>query len=153
MSRFPLRRAVLYTDETGARYFFKQRSGKWKDLSGLSLELTISGNEATIKDKSDTRMIFDLPTVDFEDDDENTNITAYVNVKPLKQITNACENTATFTTDVNHRITQVTDGAGRHTNFTKSGNQIATITEPGAPAVNYTYINGYLRQIAHNDLY
>ena len=142
----------VYTDDTGARHFFKQKSGKWKDLSGLSLELTISGNEATIKDKSDTCMIFDLPTVDFEDDDESTNITAYANIKPLKRIVDACGNTARFITDANRRITQITDGAERDTYITQNGNQIVTITEPGAPAVNYTYINGYLRQIAYNDL-
>ena len=141
----------VYTDETGARHFFKQTSGKWKDLSGLSLELTISGNTATITSKSDTRMIFDLPTVDFDDDDEDTSIAAFANVKPLKQIIDACGNTATFTTDTNRRLTKITDGAGRETVFTQSGNQIVSIKEPGAPQVDFTYTNDKLSTITYYD--
>ena len=143
----------VYTDGTGARHFFKQTSGKWKDLSGLSLTLTLdtSAGTATITDKSDTRMIFDLPTVDFDDDDENTSITAFANVKPLKQIIDACGNIAAFTTDANRRLTRITDGAGRETVFTQSGNQIVSVKEPGAPIVNFSYTSNRLTNITYHD--
>ena len=143
----------VYTDDAGARHYFKYSSSKWKDLSGLSLTLTLdtSANTATITDKSDTRMIFDLPTVNFEDDDENTDLTAYANVKPLKQIIDACGNTATFTTDANRRLTKITDGAGRETLFTQADDRIISIKEPGAPKVDYAYDNGRLTQIIYYD--
>ena len=50
---------------------------KWKDLSGLAKEHFISGNTATITDKLDTQMIFGLPIVDFDDNDESPGITAF----------------------------------------------------------------------------
>ncbi len=143
----------VYTDSTGARHFFKQANGKWKDLSGLSLTLTLdtTAGTATITNKSDTRMIFDLPTVDFEDDDESTDMSAYANVKPLNQIVDACGNTATFTTDANRRITKITDGAGRETIFTQSGSQVVSVKEPGAPIVDFGYTNNLLTSITYHD--
>ncbi len=141
----------VYTDSTGARHFFQYANNHWKDLSGLSLELTISGSEATITDKADTRMIFDLPTVDFEDDDASTDISAFANVKPLKQIVDACGNTATLTTDSSRRLTRITDGAGRETVFTQSGGQIVSIKEPGAPMVAYAYTDSQLTGITYHD--
>ena len=141
----------VYTDGTGARHYFYQTGGKWKDLSGLSLTLTISGSTATITDKSDTRMIFDLPTVDFNDNEENTSITAYANIKPLKQIIDACGNTATFTVHSSRRITKIKDGADRETNFTLTDSQLTTIQEPGAPQVDYTYADSKLTAITYYD--
>ena len=141
----------VLTDGAGARHFFKQASGKWKDQSGLSLELTISGSEATITSKTDTKMVFDLPTVNFSDNDENADISAYANVKPLKRITDACGNEASFTTDADRRLLKVTDGAGRQTVLTQSEGMIVSIKEPGAPQVDYAYTNGYLTSITYHD--
>ena len=102
----------VYTDGDGTRHHFKQSSGKWKDLSGLGMELTISGSSATITDKSNTAMLFDLPTVEF-----NGN---YANVKMLQSITDSCGNVMTIHTGSNRQFIYATDGAGRYTESLRS---------------------------------
>lgn len=48
----------VYMDADGTRHHFKLTSGKWKDLSGMGMELSISGMTATITDKADNKMVF-----------------------------------------------------------------------------------------------
>lgn len=125
---------VLYyvlTDGDGTRHHFQQISGEWRDLSGLDLKLTITGSTATIKDKADNSMVFDLPTALF-----NNN---YANVKMLKSLTDARGNTATITTNASRLITQAVDGAGRSTAFTNN-TRVLSITAPGyGKGVSYAY--------------
>lgn len=102
----------VYMDSDGTRHHFKKIGGKWKDLSGLSMELTISGSTASITDKSDTVLLFDLPTVEF-----NNN---YANVKMLKSITDARGNAMTVSTAPSRAFVSATDGAGRNTQATTS---------------------------------
>ena len=135
----------VYTDGDGTRHHFKQISGNWKDLSGLGLELTISGSTATITDKSDTTMLFDLPTSEF-----NNN---YANVKMLKSITDACGNVMTVNTSSARAFTSAVDGAGRTTEATIS----TRMTDLWGPEGNtrklsFTYNTaGNLTKIRHQD--
>ena len=136
----------VYMDGDGTRHHFRQILGEWKDLSGLNLTLTISGSTATITDKGDTKMVFDLPTVEF-----NNN---YNNVKMLKTITDACGNVMTLTSDTSRRITNAQDGAGRSTTFAH-GTRLSSICPPGynSPGFcGYEYDeNGRLSSIWHLD--
>ena len=135
----------VYTDSDGTRHHFKQTSGKWKDLSGLGMELTISGSEATITDKGDTAMLFDLPTVDFDNN--------YANVKMLKSVTDSCGNTMTIHTGSTRQFIRATDGVGRYTETLNS----MWLEELWGPdgidnGLGFTYdANGNLTQIYHQD--
>ena len=112
----------VYMDEDGTRHHFKSVSGEWKDQSGKGMELTISGSTATITDKGHNKWVFDLPTVEF-----NNN---YANVKMLKTLTDACGNTMTVTATGNV-LENVEDGIGRNTGFFNTNNRVNTIYSPG----------------------
>ena len=135
----------VYMDGDGTRHHFKQESGEWKDLSGLeyTLSLDTSANTATITNKGDSKMVFALPTMEF-----NGN---YANVGMLQSITDACGNTATFMHDANRVFLSATDGAIRPTNGVITDGELCSITAPGMPAVGYKYENGYLTEITHVD--
>ena len=135
----------VYMDGDGTRHHFKQESGEWKDLSGLEYTLTLdtSANTATITNKGDSKMVFALPTVEF-----NGN---YANVGMLQSITDACGNTATFVHDANRVFLSVTDGAIRPTNGVITDGELCSITAPGMPAVGYKYDDGYMTEITHVD--
>ena len=128
----------VYMDGDGTRHHFKQTSGTWNDLSGLSLKLTISGSTATIADKGDNTMTFDLPTAEF-----NNN---YSNVKMIKTMADALGNTVTFTHNSSRLTTAIKDGANRTTTLTA-----ASITAPGMNAVTSVLENNKLTKITHED--
>ena len=86
------------------------------------MTLTISGSTATITDKGHSTMVFDLPTVEF-----NNN---YANVKMLKTLSDACGNIMTVTATGNI-LENVEDGIGRSTSFFNSSNRVNTIYSPG----------------------
>ncbi len=136
----------VYMDGDGTRHHLKQTSGTWKDLSGLGLKLTISGTTATLTDKGDNKMEFDLPTVEFANN--------YANVKMLKSITDACGNVMTLTTNASRHITNAQDGAGRNTGFSYYP-QLVTTYPPGfgeSGHCDYSYdANGRLSSIWHPD--
>ena len=135
----------VYMDGDGTRHHFKQESGEWKDLSGLEYTLTLdtSAETATITSKSDSKMVFALPTAEF-----NGN---YANVGMLQSITDACGNTATFVHDANRVFLSATDGAIRPTNGVITDGELCSITAPGMSAVGYKYEDGYLTEITHVD--
>lgn len=112
----------VYMDADGTRHHFKSISGEWKDLSGKGMKLTISGSNATITDKAHNEWIFDLPTVEF-----NNN---YANVKMLKALSDACGNTMTITATGNV-LENVEDGIGRNTGFSNTNNRVNIIYAPG----------------------
>ena len=112
----------VYMDEDGTRHHFKYANSKWTDQSGKGMELTISGSSATITDKGHNKWVFDLPTVEF-----NNN---YANVKMLKTLTDACGNIMTVTATGNV-LENVEDGIGRNTGFYNSSNRVNTIYSPG----------------------
>lgn len=135
----------VYTDGDGTRHHFKQTAGVWEDQSGLSMKLEISGSTATIRDKADSVMNFDLPTVEFGNN--------FANVKMLKSIQDALGNTATFTLS-GTGITNARDGAGRDTAITMTNGRIASINAPGYSANGVSYVyngSGQLTQITHED--
>lgn len=111
----------VYMDEDGTRHHFKSVSGEWKDQSGKGMTLTISGSTATITDKGHNKWVFDLPTVEF-----NNN---YANVKMLKTLSDACGNIMTVTATGNI-LENVEDGIGRNTSFFNSSNRVNTIYSP-----------------------
>ena len=97
----------VYTDEDGTEHWFNpDGTGKYRDESGLSMELT-AGNPTTIRDKGDNVITFPqiaaTPTA--------TQPTSKVLVTA---ITDACGNTITVTA-TGMKITKLTDGAGRET--------------------------------------
>lgn len=112
----------VYMDEDGTRHHFKYANSKWTDQSGKGMELTISGTTATITDKGHNKWVFDLPTVEF-----NNN---YANVKMLKTLSDACGNTMTVTATGNV-LENVEDGIGRNTGFFNMNNRVNTIYSPG----------------------
>lgn len=112
----------VYMDEDGTRHHFKYANSEWTDQSGKGMELTISGSTATITDKGHNTWVFDLPTVEF-----NNN---YANVKMLKTLSDACGNTMTVTATGNV-LENVEDGIGRNTGFFNSSNRVNTIYSPG----------------------
>lgn len=112
----------VYMDEDGTRHHFKYANSEWKDQSGKGMTLTISGSTATITDKGHNKWVFDLPTVEF-----NNN---YANVKMLKTLTDACGNTMTVTA-IGNVLENVEDGIGRNTGFYNSSNRVNTIYSPG----------------------
>lgn len=112
----------VYMDEDGTRHHFKYANSEWTDQSGKGMELTISGGTATITDKGHNKWVFDLPTVEF-----NNN---YANVKMLKTLSDACGNTMTVTAAGNV-LENVEDGIGRNTGFFNTNNRVNTIYSPG----------------------
>ena len=112
----------VYMDEDGTRHHFKSVSGEWKDQSGKGMTLTISGSTATITDKGHNKWVFDLPTVEF-----NNN---YANGKMLKTLSEASGNIMTVTASGNI-LENVEDGIGRNTSFFNSSNRVNTIYSPG----------------------
>ncbi|MBR4537363.1 MAG: carbohydrate binding domain-containing protein, partial [Clostridia bacterium] len=128
----------VYMDGDGTRHHFKQTSGSWNDLSGLSLKLTFSGSTATITDKGDNTMTFDKPTVEF-----NNN---YSNVKMIKTMADAQGNTITFTHNSSRLTTAIKDGANRTTTLTAT-----SITAPGMNAVTSVLTSNKLTKITHED--
>ena len=133
----------VYTDDDGTRHHFKQTEGVWKDMSGLSMTLTINGGTVTIKDKGNNTMSFALPTVDFNDN--------YANVKMLQSIQDAQGTTAALTTSGTD-VTNAADGAARNTAFTITSGRLSDINAPGyaTNGVSFTYNgSGQLTQITH----
>lgn len=112
----------VYMDEDGTRHHFKYANSEWTDQSGKGMTLTISGTTATITDKGHNTWVFDLPTVEF-----NNN---YANVKMPKTLSDACGNTMTVTATGNV-LENVEDGIGRNTGFFNSSNRVNTIYSPG----------------------
>ena len=98
----------VYMDADGTRHHFKLTSGKWKDLSGMGMELSISGTTATITDKADNKMVFDLPTVEFT----GSNFDA---LKMLKSVSDACGNTMSLNFNESRMLGYAQDGAQRYT--------------------------------------
>ena len=133
----------VYLNASGTKIHFKQVSGAWKDQSGMDMTLTISGSTATITDKENNTLVFDLPTVEFADN--------YANAKMLKSMSDACGNKAAFVSSGNV-VLSATDGVGRYTEFSNSfgrtrngsrnDNLIGTIFSPAYPdigACGFTY--------------
>ena len=134
----------VYMDADGTRHHFQQTSGKWKDLSGMQLTLTLGTDSASITDKGDNKMVFALPTTEF-----NNN---YTNVGMLQSISDALGNVATFNHNSNRLLVQAKDAASRDTTVTVLNGLIKTIKAPTMPVVTYDYDEKHrLTSITHED--
>ena len=145
----------VYTDGDGTEHWFKSAgSGKYKDESGLSMELTVGSDEITIRDKGDNKLTFPLisatPTA--------TQPTAKVLVTT---ISDACGNKIKVTA-TGMKITKLTDGAsddndpdsGRETVLEYSNNLLARIKLPwqsNTDCVRFTYTSQRLTGITYED--
>ena len=138
----------VYMDEDGTKHYFKQSEGVWKDLSGLSLTLSITGNIATIKDKMDNELFFPLPTEEFNGD--------YNHVKMLQEIRDANGNLGTLELLEARQLIRTTDGAGRVTAYRiLEDGRTEAIIAPGyteETGLHYEYDDlGRLIKIVHED--
>ncbi len=140
----------VYTDGDGTRHYFELVESKWKDMSGLSLELTFSGATATIRDKGDNLMTFPLPTEDLTDDNRLTQL------KLIQSISDAVGNTITVTPDASNglKVASVMDGAGRVTAFDYTNGMLSAIRTPWqteAVCTRFAYTGGKLTSVAYED--
>ena len=143
----------VYTDADGSRHHFKNSSGKWKDLSGLALELTLDtgAQTATIKNKGDCTMQFPLPTEETEDD--------YSNVCFITQEHDAVNTSVTYETDSTETENIIiTDGAGRVTTLYGANTLLQGIRAPymnpsgnEEAGVSFAYTDGKLTSITDEE--
>lgn len=133
----------IWSKGDGDQQYFKKPSSSaayYEDLSGLSLKLTDNGTYTEIEDKGGTVMRFESPQDALDDTGR------------LLSITDSCGNTNTFQYG-DWRLERITDGAGRVTQFTYSGNMLTGILAPGesAPVTLEYYNNRQLNGIVDAD--
>ena len=140
----------VYTDGDGTEHWFKSAgSGKYKDESGLSMELTVSGNSTIIRDKADNVLTFPLVT--------GTPTATQPTTKVLvTAITDACGNTIEVTA-TGMKITKLKDAAGRETNLEYTNNLLTRIKAPyhnpqaSDDCISFSYMGGCLTVIEYED--
>ena len=133
----------IWSKGDGDQQYFKKPNSSaayYEDLSGLSLKLTDNGTYTEIEDKGGTVMRFESPQDALDDTGR------------LLSITDSCGNTNTFQYG-DWRLERITDGAGRVTQFTYSGNMLTGILAPGetAPVTLEYYNNMRLNGIVDAD--
>ena len=133
----------VWTDGDGTEHYFALTGAQpYKDEEGMELKLTLSGDEATIKDKADTAMRFPNPGTD--------GAKTYI-----ASATDACGNAMTYTYVDGQpgRVARVTDGVGRETVFTYANDLLARIDNPDGRYVTFAYDAGErLTSIGYSDL-
>ena len=133
----------IWSKGDGDQQYFKKPNSSaayYEDLSGLSLKLTDNGTYTEIEDKGGTVMRFESPQDALDDTGR------------LLSITDSCGNTNTFQYG-DWRLERITDGAGRVTQFTYSGNMLTGILAPGetVPVTLEYYNNMRLNGIVDAD--
>lgn len=133
----------IWSKGDGSQHYFRKPNSSaayYEDLSGLSLKLTDNGTYTEIEDKGGTVMRFESPQDALDDTGR------------LLSITDSCGNTNTFQYG-DWRLERITDGAGRVTQFTYSGNMLTGILAPGesAPVTLEYYNNRQLNGIVDAD--
>lgn len=133
----------IWSKGDGSQHYFRKPNSSaayYEDLSGLSLKLTDNGICTEIEDKGGTVMRFESPQDALDDTGR------------LLSITDSCGNTNTFQYG-DWRLERITDGAGRVTQFTYSGNMLTGILAPGetAPVTLEYYNNMRLNGIVDAD--
>lgn len=126
-----------YTQGDGTDHYFALESGNtYKDMSGLSLTMTVSAAEILIESKDGMQWHFEPVPDDLD------------SYSYLLSINDPCGNTITITYTENHDIYKITDGAGRETVFTNNeyGDLVAILapgeTTPVTIEYNGTLISG-----------
>lgn len=133
-----------YTDEDGTVHYFVLVDGVWKAEDGIDLKLSVGGGNAiTVSDTSDNKMVF-YPVADAN--------------KPgfLNYIEDSNGNRQTVGYDSNHRISQITDGAGRVVLLTRNaGGYLEKVRQPvsasGYRETIFTYTSNRLTRIQYPD--
>jgi len=139
----------VYTDGDGTEHWFKPVNSlarKFKDESGLSMEL-VPGDPTTIRDKGDSVMSFPQIT------ETVTAANPVSNKVLISSIADAVGNTILIDS-TGMRITTLTDGAGRITEFTYSNNhlyQIKAAYHTGSQRITFAYNADCLSQISYED--
>ena len=133
----------IWSKGDGSQHYFRKPNSSaayYEDLSGRSLKLTDNGTYTEIEDKGGTVMRFESPQDALDDTGR------------LLSITDSCGNTNTFQYG-DWRLERITDGAGRVTQFTYSGNMLTGILAPGetAPVTLEYYNNMRLNGIVDAD--
>ncbi len=140
----------VYTDGEGTEHWFKPTttSGtKYRDESGLSMELVPGAANVTIQDKGDNVMVF--PLINATPTEANP-ITGKV---LITSIADACGNTVTVAGS-GMQITSITDGAGRITVFIYNGGLLSKIQAPwhtNSSCVAFSYTGGKLTSVQYED--
>ena len=135
-----------WQDGSGTIRYFVQQSGVWKEELGREWTLTLGTTEATIEDKAGTKLVFGLPTVEFN----NTP----ANAKTLIRIEDPRNNQAAFATS-GLSLTGITDGANRGTTIELTNGLLSGIRAPGHVDTNdkisYSYTGSKLTGITYED--
>ena len=134
-----------YTDGTGTRHYFlyDKTIGKFKDESGLELNMTLPDYRAIITDKSNNQLIFTSDGKFFNDGKLH-----YI----LTNIVDKNGNKLTINYDSNNYLSSITDGAGRVTKIlTDQWGTVASIVDPSGKSTQFGYYGGYLTRITYPD--
>ena len=140
----------VYTDGDGTEHWFKPTTTaatKYKDESGMSMELVPGTESVTIRDKGDNILTFPLISA------TPTSSNPVTGKVLISSIADACGNTITVTS-TGMKISQLTDGAGRVTTFIYSGNFLSKIKTPwhtDTVCVSFTYSSGCVSGITYED--
>ena len=140
----------VYTDGDGTEHWFKATSTagtKYKDESGLSMELVPGSSNVTIRDKGDNVLTFPVISA-------TPTATSPTTAKVLiTSIADASGNTITVTA-TGMKITRLTDGAGRITTFVYSGSLLSKVKAPwhtDSSCVSFAYTSSRLTGITYED--
>jgi len=157
---------LVYNDGDGTDHYFWYDLDKdtFFDEDGLGLEVTLSGNEYTMKDSQDNVKIF-VNGLLYTVSDANGNTVKIVfdtyNGRPTSgtnrivsvekynngyQTSNSAETIATLSYDSSNNLIAIYDASGRETDFGYAGNLLSYIQLPDLQMVQYDYqyktING-----------
>ena len=140
----------VYTDGDGTEHWFRPTTAaavKYRDESGLSMELVPGTNSVTIRDKGDGVMTF--PVISATPTAGNP-VTGKV---LISSIADARGNTVTVTA-TGMKISQITDGAGRITSFVYASGLLSKIKTPwhtDSACISFTYSSSKLTGISYED--
>ncbi|MDO5435761.1 MAG: DNRLRE domain-containing protein, partial [Clostridia bacterium] len=141
----------VYTDGDGTEHWFKPTTAaavKYRDESGLSMELVPGTSSVTIRDKGDGIMTFPVISATPTASDPVTGKVL------ISSIADACGNTITVSA-AGMKISRITDSAGRITSFTYSDGLLSRIKTPwhtNSACIAFTYTDSCLTAIRYEDL-
>lgn len=132
-----------YTQGDGTEHFFALDNGNtYKDMSGLSLTMTVSSSEIVIESKDGMQRHFEPDPNDME------------SFSHLLSINDPCGNSINIIYDNtdSRNIMKIRDGAGRETVFNYTNNNLTSILAPGETTpVKIEYYDRRISSITDND--
>lgn len=131
-----------YVDGDGTCHYFYSDNNKWKDESGIDLELTInstSSDRYIIKDKQDNKLIFDASGKLIRITDYNNNgLTVAYTGEKIASITDGVGRNITCTYNSSGLLSSITGPSGSKS-FGYSNSLLTTVTDKDNRSVQYTY--------------